>query len=53
MDVFAVGERSEQAMVHSAPPPSTTLFELKVTVSLFALELKFFGPLFWQNLGNR
>ena len=39
-------------MVHSAPSPSTDMFELKVTTSLFALELKFFGPLFWQNLGN-
>ena len=41
-----------QAMVHSAPSPSTVLLELKVTISLLALELKFFGPLFWQNLGN-
>ena len=49
---FAGKAVSEQAMVHSAPSPSTELLELKVTISLLALELKFFGPLFWQNLGN-
>ena len=50
--MFAAGARSEQAMVHSAPSPSTELFELKVTVNLFPLKLKLFGPLFRQNLGN-
>ena len=53
VDVFAAGSRSEQAMVHSAPSPSTVLFELKVNVNLFPLELKLVGPFFWQNLGNQ
>ena len=48
----SVGVRSEQAMEHSAPSPSSIMFDLKVTVSRSTLELKFFGPLFWQNLRN-
>ena len=44
------GVKSEHAMVHSAPSPSPFPFELKLTLSSFALELKSFGPLFWQNL---
>ena len=53
-EVFASadGVRSEQAMVQSAPSPSSLLFELNVIVSFFAFEPKLFGPLFWQNLGN-
>ena len=44
------GVKSEQEMVHSAPPPSSALFETKVTVSLFARVVKLLGPEFWQNL---
>ena len=47
-----VGVRSEQATVHSAPSPWPVLFELKETISFLAVELKLFGPFFWQNLGN-
>ena len=47
-----VGVTSEQAMEHSAPSPSTLVFELNPIVSVFAAELKLFGPLLWQNLVN-
>ena len=47
-----VGVRSEQATVHSAPFPWKVLFELNKTISFLAVELKLFGPVFWQNLGN-
>ena len=52
VDVFVsdVFVRSEQATMHSAPSPFAFPFDLKVRVSLLALELKFIGPLFWQNL---
>ena len=47
-EVFASadGVRSKQEMVHSAPSPSSLLFEFNVIVSFFAFELKLFGPLF-------
>ena len=48
-----VGVRSEQATEHSAPSPSTLVFELNPIVSVFAVELKLFGPLLWQNLVKR
>ena len=44
--------RSEQATVHSAPSPWSFSFEMNETVNLLAADLKLFGPLFWQNLGN-
>ena len=47
-----VGVRSEQATEHSAPSPSFFAFELNPIVSVFAAELRLFGPLLWQNLVN-
>ena len=46
----AVGAKSEQATVHSAPPPSSALFELNPTISFAAAIVKLLGPEFWQNL---
>ena len=48
-----VDETSEQATEHWAPSPSPFEFELNPIVSVFAVELKLFGPLLLQNLGNR
>ena len=48
--MFAVGVRSEQAIVHSAPPPSILRFVLNPRISLLSLEVKSFGPLLRQNL---
>ena len=48
--MFAVGVRSEQAIVHSAPPPSILRFVLNPRISLLLLEVKLFGPLLRQNL---
>ena len=47
-----VGIKSEQATVHSAPFPWPFLFEVNKTFSLPVVDLKLFGPFFWQNLGN-
>ena len=49
-DAVACSVKSEQAMLHSAPPPSSALLETNVTVSLFAVHVKLLGPEFWQNL---
>ena len=49
----AVGAKSEQAMVHSAPPPSSALFEVNPTISLAAVVVKLLGPEFWQNLESQ
>ena len=48
--MFAVGVRSEQAIVHLAPPPSILRFVLNSRISFFSLVVKLFGPLLRQNL---
>ena len=51
--MFAVRVRSEQAIVHSAPPPSILRFVLNSRISLLSLEVKLFGPLLRQNLERK
>ena len=51
--MFAVGVRSEQAIVHSAPPPSILRFVLNLRISLLLLEVKLLGPLLRQNLERK
>ena len=49
----AFGAKSEQATLHSAPSPWTLLFDRNCRISLFAFDVKFLGPVVWQNLGGK
>ena len=50
--IWPVDEKSEQAMVQSAPPPLPFLSDLKTTAAFFPLTGNLSGPFFPQNLGN-